>query len=113
MMKAVVYTKYGTPDVLKDEEVKKPVPKDNQVLVKVKASSIEISDYLRFVKSADTGKMPISMKLIDAFGFRVIYRTPGADVAGVVEQIGKDVQKYKVGDEVFGTMAAGTYVWVA
>ena len=93
-MKAIVYCEYGSPDVLKLEDVEKPVPNDNQVLIKVRAAS------LNFI---DPGLMrgPIPLRLMT--GLRKPKKTRfGNDLAGQVEAVGKNVTKFKPGDEVFG-----------
>jgi len=96
-MNAIVYKQYGTPEVLELKGLDMPVPKDNEVLVKVYASSINSWDWdlLR-------GKPRIYRLL---FGlFRPKYKIIGADVAGKVEAIGKNVKLFKSGDEVFGDL---------
>jgi NADPH:quinone reductase-like Zn-dependent oxidoreductase len=96
-MKAIVYTKYGPADVLQIKKVEKPVPGDNEVLIKVHAASVNSWDWdlLR-------GK-PYLFRLL--FGiFRPKHKILGADVAGVVEAVGKGVKKFKPGDEVFGDL---------
>lgn len=75
-MKAVVYTQYGPPEVFKVKEIDKPVPKDNQVLIKVKASSVNVTDYTRFRRQLDGGKTPLSMRLIDTFYTKLLGRFP-------------------------------------
>src|SRR5438477_12390213 len=93
-MKAIVYCEYGSPDVLKFEDVEKPVPNDNQVLIKVRAAS------LNFI---DPGLMrgPWPLRLMT--GLRKPEKTRlGGDVAGQVEAVGKNVTQFKPGDEVFG-----------
>src|SRR5215211_5257100 len=93
-MKAIVYCEYGSPDVLKLEDVEKPVPNDNQVRLKVRAAS------LNFI---DPGLMrgPWPLRLMS--GLRKPEKTGlGNDVAGVVEAVGKNVTLFKPGDEVFG-----------
>lgn len=98
-MKAVVYTKYGSADVLKVEELEKPAPKENEVLVKVLAASLNAYDW-HFV-SAD-----IFLIRISGGGFFKPRNTRlGADIAGRVEAVGKTVTQYKPGDEVFGDIA--------
>ena len=94
-MKAVIYTKYGPPEVLQIQEVDKPVPKDNEVLVEVYAGSLNAYDW-RFLR----GK-PLAMRLMAGL------RKPknpiaGADLAGRVAAVGEKVQAFKPGDEVFG-----------
>jgi NADPH:quinone reductase-like Zn-dependent oxidoreductase len=97
-MKAMVYHKYGTPDELKLEEVSKPTPKDDEVLVKVKASSIN---------KADTYMLKGEPFLIRfENGFTPKKKILGADIAGQVEAVGKNVTEFKVGDEVFGDISA-------
>src|SRR5438876_3383026 len=93
-MKAIHFCEYGSPDVLKFEDVEKPVPNDNQVLIKVRAAS------LNFI---DPGVMrgPWPLRLMS--GLRKPEKTRlGTDVAGQVEAIGKNVTLFKAGDEVFG-----------
>ena len=93
-MKAIVYCEYGSPDVLKFEDVEKPVPNDDQVLIKVRAAS------LNFI---DPGVMrgPWPLRLMS--GLRKPEKTGlGNDVAGQVEAVGKNVTLFKAGDEVFG-----------
>ncbi|MDA3928312.1 MAG: NAD(P)-dependent alcohol dehydrogenase [Prolixibacteraceae bacterium] len=97
-MKAIVYREYGTPDVLKLEEIEKPVPKDNEVLIKVKASSINSWDYDML-----TGR-PKLYQLLSGIG-KPRYPVLGADVAGVVEAIGSKVKSFQLGDEVFGDLS--------
>ena len=93
-MKAIVQCEYGSPDVLKLEDVEKPVPNDNQVLIKVRASS------LNFVDGLIRGR-PLPLRLMT--GLRKPKKTlVGADVAGQVEAVGKKVTQFKPGDEVFG-----------
>src|SRR3989442_762372 len=95
-MKAIVITKYGSPDVLQFEEVEKPTPKDNQVLVKVQAASANPLDW-----HGIRGK-PFIARLMGTGLLRPKSSKVGADVAGRVEAVGKDVTQFKPGDEVFG-----------
>src|SRR5467141_4714614 len=93
-MKAIRFCEYGSPDVLKFEDVEKPVPNDDQVLIKVRAAS------LNFI---DPGLMrgPWPLRLMS--GLRKPEKTGlGTDVAGQVEAVGKNVTQFKPGDEVFG-----------
>src|SRR5438067_1525382 len=94
-MKAIVYCEYGSPDVLKFEDVEKPVPNDDQVLIKVHATS------LNFI---DPGLMrgPWPLRLMSGLRKPEKTRFLGADVAGQVEAVGKNVTQFKAGDEVFG-----------
>ncbi len=96
-MKAVVYTNYGSPEVLEIRDIKKPVPNDDQVLVKVRAASLNPLDW-HYMEGT-----PYIMR---AMG--VGLRKPkdprlGVDMAGQVEAVGKNVTQFKAGDEVFGT----------
>ena len=98
-MKAIVYHEYGSPDVLKCEELEKPVPKDGEVLIKVCAASVNPLDW-RLMK----GK-PSILRLF--FGLRKPrLGRPGVDAAGEVEAVGKNVTQFKPGDEVFGSCRA-------
>src|SRR6266481_9093865 len=94
-MKAIKYCEYGTPDnVLKIEQVEKPVPNDNQILVRVRAVS------LRFI---DGGMLGGSVPGRLLFGLRKPKNTcPGSDFSGTVESAGRNVTEFKPGDEVFG-----------
>ena len=99
-MKAVLFTKYGSPDVLQLTEVEKPTPKDNQVLVKVHAASANPLDWHHmrgepFLARIGEGLLkPKNPKL-------------GADIAGRVEAVGRNVTEFQPGDEVFGVCAGG------
>jgi NADPH:quinone reductase-like Zn-dependent oxidoreductase len=94
-MKAIVQSRYGSPDLLRLEEIAKPGVKDDQVLVRVRAAAVNIGDWhlLRGV--------PYVMRLV--FGLRgPRRRTPGLDIAGQVEAVGGNVKQLRPGDEVFG-----------
>jgi NADPH:quinone reductase-like Zn-dependent oxidoreductase len=101
-MKAMVYTKAGYLDVLKVNDIPKPTPKDNQVLVAVKAGALSITDYERFKSLSD--KVPLSTRITNTLlGFN---DTPiGAEIAGIVVAVGKNITHVKVGDSVFGKTA--------
>jgi NADPH:quinone reductase-like Zn-dependent oxidoreductase len=97
-MKAMVYTKFGPPDVLHLEEVEKPTPKDNEVLIKVHAAAANISDWrsLRgtpFVVRLMMGPIKPKIKIL------------GGDVAGQVEAVGSNAKRFQPGDEVFGDLS--------
>ncbi len=97
-MKAIVHTKYGPPDVLELKEVDKPVPRDNEVLVKVHAASLTFSNL--FLVS---GK-PFPLRLM--FGLlKPKIRIPGSDMAGTVEAVGGSVKRLRPGDEVYGDLS--------
>lgn len=94
-MKAIVNTVYGSPDVLKLQELEKPVPKDNEVLIRVYATTVNRTD------CAILRARLFIMRLFT--GLRKPKRTtPGTDFAGKIEAVGKDVTSLKVGDKVFG-----------
>lgn len=101
-MKAVVYNKYGTPDELMFTDIAKPVPKENEVLVKVHTASINSWDWDML-----TGK-PWVARMFSGIR-KPKYKILGADVAGVVEVIGGNVKDFKPGDEVFGDNAGGGF----
>jgi NADPH:quinone reductase-like Zn-dependent oxidoreductase len=92
-MKAIVHHDYGSPDVLRQEELPKPVPKDEEVLLRVAAASVNPLDW-RLMR----GK-PYFVRLM---GGRARPLRIGRDVAGTVEAIGKDVTQFRPGDELFG-----------
>lgn len=95
-MKAIVYRCYGAPDVLRFEEVEKPVPADNEVLVKVRAASVNPLDW-HFMRGA-----PYVMRLDAGIGAPKNPRL-GMDFSGTIESVGKSVTRFKPGDEVFGS----------
>jgi NADPH:quinone reductase-like Zn-dependent oxidoreductase len=101
-LKAIVYHEYGSPDVLKLEEVEKPTPKDDEVLIKVHAASINSYDW-RHMRAA-----PFLVRL---GGGLLKPKDPrlGADVAGRIEAIGSNVKLFQPGDEVFGEVSTGAY----
>jgi NADPH:quinone reductase-like Zn-dependent oxidoreductase len=97
-MKAIVYTEYGSPDVLKFKEVAKPTPKENEVLVKIHAASANPADW-HTMRAA-----PFLARLVNGF---LKPKNPGlgADVAGRVEAVGRTVMQFRVGDDVFGCLS--------
>ncbi|WML56110.1 NAD(P)-dependent alcohol dehydrogenase [Neobacillus sp. PS2-9] len=97
-MKAIVTNKYGPPDVLQLTEVEKPIPKDNQVLVKIHASSLNFGNLVLLKGEPFIARF--------AFGLtKPKYRIPGGDISGRVEAVGKDVKQFQPGDEVFGDLS--------
>jgi len=94
-MKAIVCTKYGSPEVLQIKEVEKPVPGDKEVLIKIHATTAHIGDTR--IRRAD----PFFVRLI--FGLLRPKRIPilGMEMSGVIEQVGRNVERFEVGDEVF------------
>jgi NADPH:quinone reductase-like Zn-dependent oxidoreductase len=97
-MKAIVYHDFGSPDVLRLEEVEKPVPNDNQVLVKVRAASVNPYDW--HFMTGTPYIMRIGVGLLKPKDTRL-----GVDFAGTVEAVGKNVTQFKPGDDVFGAKA--------
>ena len=98
-MKAIICTKYGSPDVLQLQEVEKPTPKDNEVLIKVHAAAVTVSDCI--VRSGKVNILLwIPMRIF--VGFRRPKRSIlGLELAGEIEEIGKDIKRFKKGDQVF------------
>lgn len=105
-MKAIICTKYGPPEVLKLSEVDKPTPKDNEVLIKIRATTVSSADIL--------------MRKSESFMSRVFlgfskprkkYRIMGLELAGEIESVGKDAKRFRPGDQVFGFTGfnPGTY----
>lgn len=94
-MKAIVCDRYGPPDVLRLEEVERPAPRDNQVLVKVHASSLNAADFEILGGS-------VSARISGPF--RPRNRIPGSDVAGRVVAVGRNIKRLKIDDAVFGDL---------
>jgi len=107
-MRAIVYDDYGPPEVLHLQEMEKPVPKDNEILIKVCATSVNYGDLLarKFNKiSPREFNMPFLFWLLARIGFgikRPKNKILGSEFAGTVESTGKDVHTFKQGDQVFG-----------
>ena len=103
-MKALVYTKYGSPDVLQLKEVEKPAPKDNEVLIKVHAATVNRTD------CATIRAKPFFMRIVTGL-FKPKKNIPGTEFAGDIEATGKNVSSLKVGDKVFGfdDMGSGSH----
>ena len=97
-MQAIVYHNYGSPDVLKLEEVQKPMPKDNEVLVKVHAASAAAGDW--HLLRAD----PFPIRFMSGL-LKPKYKILGAAVAGRVEAVGRNVTHFQPGDAVFGDLS--------
>ena len=85
-MKAIVYEKYGTPEVLQLKEVDKPIPKEDEALVKVHATSLNAADFENLGKP--------------------MYKTLGSDIAGRIEAVGVNVKQFLPGDEIWGDLSA-------
>jgi NADPH:quinone reductase-like Zn-dependent oxidoreductase len=102
-MKAIVYTKYGPPDVLQLKEVEKPAPKDDEVLIKVHAASLNAYDW--HLLTADI----FLVRLMGGGLLKPKNKIPGADMAGRVEAVGRNVMQFRLGDDVFGDIGHGGF----
>jgi len=102
-MKAIVYTKFGSPDVLHLKEVEKPVPGENEILIKVYAASANAYDW-RHVRPD-----PFLFRLMGAGLLTPKHRILGADIAGQIEAVGRNVKQFQPGDEVFGEGSYGGF----
>ena len=98
-MKAMVFHEYGQPEVLQLEEVATPVPKDNEVLIKVRAASINDWDWqmLRGI--------PFANRMMAGLFRPTKIKILGSDVAGRIEAVGSKVTRFKIGDDVFGDLS--------
>jgi len=94
-VKAVVYTKYGPPEVLQLKEVEKPIPEDDEVLVRVDATTVNRTD------CATIRAIPFFARIITGL-FRPKKQIPGTEFAGEIEAVGRNVSSPKTGDKVFG-----------
>ncbi len=102
-MKAIVYTKYGSPEVLQLKEVEKPTPKENEVLIKVRTSTVTATDCV-FRKGE-----PKFSRLFTGIT-KPKNQILGSEFAGEIEAVGREVKSFKVGDKVYGTTpGAGSY----
>jgi NADPH:quinone reductase-like Zn-dependent oxidoreductase len=104
IMKAIMFTEYGSPDVLQIKEVAKPSPKDNEILIRVHATPVNYGDLTarNFANSQFNMPAPLYLPARMAFGWnKPKINILGSELAGKVEAVGKDVTKFKVGDQVF------------
>lgn len=105
-MRAIVCTRYGSPEVLQIKEVARPIPGDSEVLVKVSAASVN------FANPALVRGKPLIIRLMTGGLLKPKYHIPGSDFAGTVESVGTNVTDLEPGDEVYGDLSSsgfGTY----
>src|SRR5438094_10604416 len=108
-MKALVLTKFGPPDVLQVQEVAKPVPKENEVLIRIHATTVSTGDCeLRGLKVPMAFRVPLRIYMGRIRPKPIIL---GQELAGEIEAIGKEVTRFREGDQVFGWsgLRLGTY----
>ncbi len=104
-MEAIVHRRYGSPDVLQLEDIQKPIIKDKEVLVRVHATTVTSGD-IRIRGSNVPALFCLPMRL--GFGLtKPKNPIPGSEFAGEVESVGKDVERFQQGDQVFGTAGFG------
>jgi len=101
-MKAIVCPKYGSPDVLQLQEVAKPAPQDDEVLIRIYAASVNARDW-RFMRAK-----PFFIRLMPGGFLQPKNKILGADLAGRVESAGRYVRQFKPGDEVFAYLSSAT-----
>ena len=99
-MKAIVCTKYGSPDVLQLKEVERPTPKDNEALIKVHAASLNAADF-EYLRGVFFSRLAAPVK--------PTFKIFGSDIAGQVEAVGRNVKQFQPGDEVFGDLSVSGF----
>jgi len=102
-MKAIVYERYGLPEVLQLQDVEKPAPKDNEVLIRVYATTVTPSDCLMRRGESLIGRIISGLRKPSEK-----YKILGMELAGEIESVGKEVQRFKKGDQVYGFRGFGT-----
>lgn len=100
-MKAIVITKYGSPTVLKYKEITKPQPKEDEILIKVKAANVTAADTMMRRGEPWYGRLFMGLT-------KPKYPIAGTGFSGIIEAVGTDVQRFQVGDEVFGESVLGS-----
>jgi NADPH:quinone reductase-like Zn-dependent oxidoreductase len=107
-MKAIVWTKYGPPEVLQLQEVETPIPKENEVRIRIHATTVTAGDCeMRSLKLPIFISLPMRL-WIGPFKPRA-NTIPGTELAGEIKSVGKNVKRFKVGDQVFGSAARRTW----
>jgi NADPH2:quinone reductase len=101
-MKAIVWTKFGSPDVLQLQEVAKPTPQDDQVLIKVWATTVTTAESMMRKGEPLWGRIIIGLTKP-----RKRFRNIGTELAGEIESVGKDVKRFKKGDQLYGFTGFG------
>jgi NADPH:quinone reductase-like Zn-dependent oxidoreductase len=104
-MKAAIYEKYGPPDVLSLKEIEKPVPKDNEVMIKIHATTVAAGDI-----RMRGFKVPAALWLLSRIALGITgpkRKILGMEISGVIESVGGSVEKFRVGDEVFASTGFG------
>ena len=103
MMKAIVFEKYGPPDVLQLKDVEKPVPEDDEVLIKVYAASINTDDWNTMRAK------PFFVRMMGNGFLKPKHKVLGIDIAGRIEAVGRNTKQFQPGDEVFGLVFFGGF----